>query len=50
MRLHPGESLADVAVHFDMTDQAHLGREFKSAFGITPGDYRSTCSAAQRHP
>lgn len=50
IRLHPGESLADVAVHFGMTDQAHLGREFKSAFGITPGDYRSTCSAAQRHP
>ena len=50
IRLHPGESLADVAVHFGMTDQAHLGREFKSAFGITPGDYRSTCRAAERQP
>ncbi|MCG7425733.1 helix-turn-helix transcriptional regulator [Kocuria rhizophila] len=50
IRLHPGESLADVAGHLGMTDQAHLGREFKSAFGITPGDYRSTCRAAERQP
>lgn len=48
IRLHPGESLADIAGHFGMTDQAHLGREFNSVFGITPSDYRSTCHVAER--
>lgn len=43
IRDNPQESLADVASLFGLTDQAHMNREFKAAFGITPGDYRSEC-------
>ncbi|RLY94151.1 DNA-binding protein [Kocuria tytonicola] len=47
IRDNPQESLAGVAGHFGLTDQAHMNREFKAAFGITPGDYRSECTSTR---
>lgn len=38
--------LAEVAVQLGYADQAHFGRQFKRAFGITPGQYRLAGGAA----
>jgi len=32
-----GEPLAGIAVETGFTDQSHLNRQFKKAFGMTPG-------------
>jgi AraC-like DNA-binding protein len=40
-RLRGTQPLADVALETGFADQAHLTRMFKSAFGITPGRYRT---------
>jgi AraC-like DNA-binding protein len=39
--LRAGEDIAGVAAASGFTDQSHLGRWFRRAFGITPGRYRS---------
>jgi transcriptional regulator GlxA family with amidase domain len=39
--LRAGEGIAEVAVEAGFTDQSHLGRWFRRAFGVTPGHYRS---------
>jgi AraC-like DNA-binding protein/mannose-6-phosphate isomerase-like protein (cupin superfamily) len=40
-RLRAGEDIARVAAEAGFTDQSHLGRWFRRAFGVTPGRYRS---------
>ena len=32
-----GEPLAEIAAETGFTDQSHLNRQFKKAFGMTPG-------------
>ncbi len=39
--LRAGEGIAAVAAESGFTDQSHLGRWFRKAFGVTPGRYRS---------
>jgi AraC-like DNA-binding protein/mannose-6-phosphate isomerase-like protein (cupin superfamily) len=39
--LRAGEGIAEVAAKAGFTDQSHLGRWFRRAFGVTPGRYRS---------
>jgi AraC-like DNA-binding protein/mannose-6-phosphate isomerase-like protein (cupin superfamily) len=39
--LRAGEGIAEVAAEAGFSDQSHLGRWFRRAFGITPGRYRS---------
>ncbi|MDR6711684.1 AraC-like DNA-binding protein [Pseudomonas hunanensis] len=34
---------ADVAFALGFADQSHLNRQFKQAYGVTPGAYRSAC-------
>lgn len=36
-------ALADVAASVGFADQAHFTRQFKKAFGVTPGKYRAGC-------
>jgi len=38
--LRKGMSIVDAALAAGFSDQSHLSRRFKSAFGITPGQYR----------
>jgi len=38
--LRRGAPLADTAADAGFSDQSHLGRRFRAAFGITPGRYR----------
>jgi AraC-like DNA-binding protein len=38
--LRVGQPLADVAAETGFSDQSHLGRCFRRAFGVTPGQYR----------
>ncbi len=33
----------NVAVDLGFADQSHLNRQFKQAFGVTPGEYRRAC-------
>lgn len=40
-RLRAGEAIAGVAADTGFTDQSHLGRCFRRAFGVTPGQYRT---------
>ena len=39
--IHRARSLADVASEMGFADQAHFTRAFASAFGLTPGRYRT---------
>ena len=39
--LADGEPPAQVAAALGFTDQSHLIRRFKAAFGVTPGQYRA---------
>jgi AraC-like DNA-binding protein/mannose-6-phosphate isomerase-like protein (cupin superfamily) len=39
--LRSGDSIADVAAQTGFSDQSHLGRLFRRAFGVTPGQYRT---------
>lgn len=48
IRTQPQLPLAEVAADFGMTDQAHLAREFKTAFGATPVAYRNRVSDPAR--
>ena len=38
--LRTGEGIAEVAVKCGFSDQSHLGRWFRRAFGVTPGRFR----------
>ncbi|BCJ39447.1 hypothetical protein GCM10010168_63050 [Actinoplanes ianthinogenes] len=40
--LRAGVAPAEVAARAGFADQSHLGRQFRAAFGATPGDYRIT--------
>lgn len=39
--LQAGEALADVAVATGFADQSHFNRQFKKAFGMTPGNWKA---------
>jgi AraC-like DNA-binding protein len=41
-----GHRLADAAAEAGFADQAHFTRAFTSAFGLSPGRYRTLCRAA----
>ncbi|MEH6461279.1 helix-turn-helix transcriptional regulator [Chitinimonas sp. JJ19] len=38
--LRGGQSLSDISHALGYADQPHFGRQFKRAFGVTPGQYR----------
>jgi AraC-like DNA-binding protein len=40
-----GDTLSDVAVSVGFSDQSHLNRQFKKAFGLTPGAWARLCAA-----
>lgn len=42
--LKRGDAPLDVAHALGFSDQSHLNRQFKQAFGITPGAYRRACA------
>jgi AraC-like DNA-binding protein len=46
-RLRRGEQvdLARVAIELGYADQAHFTRDFRSATGLTPGEFRAGCDA-----
>lgn len=39
-----GLAPAAVAVQLGFSDQSHLNRQFKQAYGVTPGEYRQACA------
>ncbi|MGE8169152.1 AraC family ligand binding domain-containing protein [Pseudomonas putida] len=41
--LRSGLAASDVAFTLGFADQSHLNRQFKQAFGVTPGAYRNAC-------
>lgn len=41
--LRLGHPLADIAQSSGFADQAHLTRQFRSAFGLSPGQWRALC-------
>jgi AraC-like DNA-binding protein len=43
-----GDSLAEIAVATGFADQSHLSRQFKSAFGVTPGRWAALVAAGDR--
>jgi AraC-like DNA-binding protein len=45
--LRADECIAGVAVETGFSDQSHLGRWFRRAFGVTPGRYRSGWKRSQ---
>jgi AraC-like DNA-binding protein len=47
-RLGAGRSTADLALEAGFADQAHFGRFFKKAFGVTPGRYAAMKSRGAR--
>jgi AraC-like DNA-binding protein len=47
--LERGDAPLDVAHELGFSDQSHLSRQFKQAFGVTPGDYRSACARSFKH-
>ncbi len=38
--IESGISLADAAIVSGFSDQSHMTRRFKAAFGVTPGQYQ----------
>ncbi|MBK5006135.1 AraC family transcriptional regulator [Pseudomonas sp. S32] len=44
--LRRGLAASDVAFTLGFADQSHLNRQFKQAYGVTPGAYRSACRYA----
>jgi len=44
MKIERGFSLSESAVSTGFSDQSHLTRSFKSAYGLTPGQYRKAIS------
>lgn len=38
-QLREGKPIADVAIDCGFSDQAHLGRQFKASFGLSPGAF-----------
>jgi len=44
--LHAGHSLVDAALACGFSDQSHLTRQFRSAYGLTPGRWRAMHVAA----
>lgn len=42
---HNGDSVQQIARNFGFSDQAHFSRTFKSAYGITPTEYRAARNA-----
>lgn len=45
-QLSEGAAIASVAANLGFADQSHLNRRFKGAFGVTPGEWRRTATAA----
>jgi AraC-like DNA-binding protein len=45
--IRAGESLAGIAAATGFTDQSHLNRHFKKAFGLTPGRWAALIGAGQ---
>jgi AraC-like DNA-binding protein len=43
--LHKGLSLADAAAESGFSDQSHMNRHFKRAFGMAPGHWRRLSTA-----
>ncbi|MBK4998067.1 AraC family transcriptional regulator [Pseudomonas sp. S31] len=48
--LKSGLAASDVAFALGFADQSHLNRQFKQAYGVTPGVYRQACVQSARHP
>jgi AraC-like DNA-binding protein len=44
--LHAGHSLAASAVASGFSDQSHMTRQFKQAYGLSPGRWRAICNTA----
>ena len=44
--LQDGQSLADAAAHAGFADQAHMTRQFRATFGLTPGKWRELVRAS----
>lgn len=42
--LRDGCAPLHVALQLGFADQSHLGRQFKQAYGVAPGEYRSACA------
>lgn len=45
--IQAGESLADIAALTGFADQSHLNRQFKKAFGVTPGRWSALTDAGR---
>jgi AraC-like DNA-binding protein len=41
-----GSSLADASLLLSFSDQSHFGRQFKTVYGMTPGEYRQSLEMA----
>jgi len=41
--LKSGLAASEVAFDLGFADQSHLSRQFKQAYGVTPGAYRQAC-------
>lgn len=44
--LKSGRAPLEVALELGFADQSHLGRQFKQAYGVAPGEYRSACAGS----
>ncbi|TBU77027.1 helix-turn-helix transcriptional regulator [Phytopseudomonas daroniae] len=42
--LRDGCAPLNVALQLGFSDQSHLGRQFKQAYGVAPGEYRNACA------
>jgi len=42
--LKSGLAASEVAFDLGFADQSHLSRQFKQAYGVTPGAYRQACT------
>jgi AraC-like DNA-binding protein len=43
-------SLAEAAIEAGFSDQSHMTRQFKQAYGLSPGRWRSLISASRSSP